>query len=106
MHQVHCPPNDLGPGLTKRTTLQTLSQLQLQLQALLCQALALQVDLLTVLILTIPLSTKPQELSEIQGELTSLTTNKSTESDVWWFIWPYDMNEKPSKLPLPFPDSC
>lgn len=37
---------------------------------------------------------------------TSQTTNKSAASDAWWFVRPYDTNEKPSESPPPFPDSC
>lgn len=42
---------------------------------------------------------------EIRGS-TSLTTNKSTASDVWWFVQPYDTNEKPSEPLPPVLDSC
>ena len=37
---------------------------------------------------------------------TSQTINKSAASDAWWFVQPYDTNEKPSEPPPPFPDSC
>ena len=36
---------------------------------------------------------------------TSSATNKSTASDVWWFVQPYDTNEKPSEPLPPVPDS-
>ena len=67
-----------GSELTKRTALWTLPQLQFQLQAQLCQVLALQADLLIVLMLSILHSIKQHMLNvRFQLQLLQPTTKVS-----------------------------